>query len=139
MEYALFAFFLLYILPWVMAEARGHERATLVLLANLAVGWTGIGWIACLWWARKGEVRPPPARHPQELRVLPGGGSAPVERRRPPQLRTADARTPLRAAEARTPRAVAPVDLAQSGSEKATSESPRRVPARACPPAATTT
>ena len=139
MEYALVAFFLLYILPWVLAEARGHERATLVLLANLAVGWTGVGWLACLWWARKGETKPPPARHPQELRVLPGGAPASVERRRAPQLRAADAHTPRQTADARTPRAAALVEVAQSGSEKATRESPRRVPARACPPAATTT
>ncbi|MDJ0850832.1 MAG: superinfection immunity protein [Myxococcota bacterium] len=128
MEYVLFALFLLYLLPWILAEARGHERATVVLLVNLAVGWTGVGWIAALWWARSAEPPSKTAEPERGLRLVRGGGEGDGRRGRAPVLRVAEVRAvpDMRAA-------------AQSGSEKATSASPRRVPARACPPAATTT
>jgi hypothetical protein len=41
---------LLYFLPTIIAAHNGH-RATGVLLLNLFLGWTGIGWIALLLWA----------------------------------------------------------------------------------------
>mgnify|MGYP002624503354 CR=1 FL=1 len=46
MEFAAFAFFVLYLLPWVAAVAREHERHAAILAANLLVGWTGLGWVA---------------------------------------------------------------------------------------------
>jgi hypothetical protein len=41
---------LLYFLPTVIAANRGHH-VTGILLLNLFLGWTGIGWIVMLLWA----------------------------------------------------------------------------------------
>ncbi len=41
---------LLYFLPTIIAANRGHSVAGILLL-NLFLGWTGIGWIALLLWA----------------------------------------------------------------------------------------
>lgn len=56
----LLPFFLLtlYLAPFLAAAARGRDAIGLILVANLLVGWTGIGWIALLVWA----AWPPQAR-----------------------------------------------------------------------------
>jgi hypothetical protein len=41
---------LLYFLPTIIATNRGHH-VTGILLLNLFLGWTGIGWVAMLLWA----------------------------------------------------------------------------------------
>lgn len=69
MEYVLFAFLLGYLVPWLVAEARGHPQATRILLLNLTAGWTLVGWLAALLWARREPERPAPPR----LRLVPGG------------------------------------------------------------------
>ena len=40
----------LYFLPTMLAVRNGHE-ITPILLLNLFLGWTGIGWFAMLLWA----------------------------------------------------------------------------------------
>lgn len=40
-----------YGLPAVIAHWRGHRNFTALLVANLLLGWTFIGWVACLIWA----------------------------------------------------------------------------------------
>lgn len=52
---------LLYFLPTIVAANRGHS-VPLVLLVNLFVAWTGIGWIVLLLWALLST--PPWYRHP---------------------------------------------------------------------------
>jgi hypothetical protein len=52
---------LLYFLPTIIAHNRGHE-ITGILLFNLLLGWTGIGWIVMLLWALLST--PPWYRHP---------------------------------------------------------------------------
>ena len=49
----LLPFFLLtlYLAPFMVAAARGHDAIGPILAANLVIGWTGIGWIALLVWA----------------------------------------------------------------------------------------
>jgi Superinfection immunity protein len=54
----------LYFLPTILAVRRGHEVAP-VLLLNLFLGWTGIGWLILLLWAilswpPYGYAYPPP-------------------------------------------------------------------------------
>ena len=50
MGYAIF--FLLglfvYFLPTIVAESRHSDRRTQVLLINIFLGWSGIGWIVAL-------------------------------------------------------------------------------------------
>ncbi len=72
MEYAIFLLLLLYLLPWMVAELRGHPRATQVLLLNAVLGWTGIGWLAALAWAGRREPAEPGRTRPL-LRGLAGG------------------------------------------------------------------
>ena len=43
--------FLLYILPSLIARKRDHKQETAIILLNLLLGWTLIGWIAALIWA----------------------------------------------------------------------------------------
>ena len=46
-------FFLLvfYILPFCVAAGRDHPSTTAILVFNLALGWTVIGWFAVFAWA----------------------------------------------------------------------------------------
>ena len=43
-----FGLLVLYLVPFVVAVARGHDGAMMVLAANLLVGWTVVGWFAVL-------------------------------------------------------------------------------------------
>ena len=81
LEYALFLILLFYLLPWVAAELRQHPRATTILLANVALGWTGIGWLGALAWALW-RPAPEPVRYRPVLQALPGGRAN--EAARPP-------------------------------------------------------
>ena len=48
----LFGFLLvLYFLPTMTAEGRGHHQLLAILMLNLLLGWTALGWIAALVWA----------------------------------------------------------------------------------------
>ena len=41
----------LYFLPFVLAKYRKHRQSDAILLTNLLLGWTGVGWIAALIWS----------------------------------------------------------------------------------------
>ena len=83
MEFAAFALLVAYLAPWIAAVGRGHERAPLLLAANLALGWTVVGWVALLVAAVRSDAHPSRtralARRPA-LVALPGDGG--VRRRR---------------------------------------------------------
>ena len=40
-----------YFVPSIIAFSRKHQNATAIFALNLLLGWTIIGWIACLVWA----------------------------------------------------------------------------------------
>lgn len=44
---------LLYFVPTIVAFAKGHLNKTAVLLLNLFLGWTFIGWVIALVWSVK--------------------------------------------------------------------------------------
>ncbi|HEY4201295.1 MAG TPA: superinfection immunity protein [Devosiaceae bacterium] len=48
---------LLYFLPTWTALWRRHDKKWLVVLANLLLGWTVIGWVAVLVWSLAGAAR----------------------------------------------------------------------------------
>ena len=48
---AFFLFLAVYFLPTIIALARSHHNAVAILLLNLFLGWTGIGWILALVWS----------------------------------------------------------------------------------------
>ncbi len=50
----------LYFLPAVLAASKQHRRGLALFLVNLLLGWTLVGWFACLVWAAAapGETKP---------------------------------------------------------------------------------
>ena len=48
--------FVLYFLPTIIAFARNKRDTTSILLLNLFLGWTAIGWVIALVWAVKTDV-----------------------------------------------------------------------------------
>jgi len=51
----------LYFLPSIIALARNKRDIVAIVLLNLFLGWTAVGWIVALVWAVKVDV-PAPAR-----------------------------------------------------------------------------
>lgn len=42
---------LMYFLPSVIASSREHKNKPAIVVLNLFLGWTGLGWIVALIWA----------------------------------------------------------------------------------------
>ncbi len=42
---------LFYLLPGAIAVLRGHHNAFAILLLNVLLGWTFVGWVVSLVWA----------------------------------------------------------------------------------------
>ena len=40
-----------YCLPAFIALGRGHPNCVPILIVNLSLGWTGIGWVGALFWS----------------------------------------------------------------------------------------
>ncbi|HWY54728.1 MAG TPA: superinfection immunity protein [Terriglobales bacterium] len=53
--------FLFYFLPSIIAAARSKRDLVSILVLNLLLGWTAIGWVVALVWALKADV-PLPVR-----------------------------------------------------------------------------
>ena len=47
----------LYFLPAIVAAARGMDKQAAVIVLNIFLGWTLIGWVVALCWAGSGETR----------------------------------------------------------------------------------
>jgi len=47
----LLVFFAIYFLPWIIANYRKHPNSTPILLINLFLGWSFIGWFVALIWS----------------------------------------------------------------------------------------
>jgi len=43
--------------PSIVAAARKHARLPWIILVNVLVGWTGVGWIGTLIWAAAGRSK----------------------------------------------------------------------------------
>lgn len=41
----------IYFIPTIVAFMRGHRNRVAILLTNLFLGWTGLGWIVALIWS----------------------------------------------------------------------------------------
>jgi len=48
--YALMAIFI-YMIPSILAEQRQHRNLTAIVILNLFLGWTFLGWVGALIWA----------------------------------------------------------------------------------------
>ena len=51
---------ILYITPALIAGIRCHHNSTAILMLNLFLGWTLLGWVVSLVWAC---TNPPPSDH----------------------------------------------------------------------------
>ncbi len=60
----------LYFVPFMVAAARDHDSFIAILVVNALVGWTGIGWIACMIWAAFSPAHGPSATPTVHLRQL---------------------------------------------------------------------
>jgi len=45
----------LYFVPVAVARWRGHRRLVRIAALNIALGWTGFGWVAALVWGLSGH------------------------------------------------------------------------------------
>ncbi len=48
----------MYFLPGYIASHRHHSNVMPIFITNGILGWTGIGWIACLIWSVSDHVQP---------------------------------------------------------------------------------
>lgn len=49
--------FVLYFLPSIIAIARSKRDSVSIMVLNLLLGWTAIGWVIALVWALKHDVQ----------------------------------------------------------------------------------
>jgi Superinfection immunity protein len=47
----LIALLAIYFLPWFVARSRQHHATDGILIANLVLGWTVVGWFGALAWS----------------------------------------------------------------------------------------
>jgi Superinfection immunity protein len=47
----------IYFLPAIIAGFRNHHNTAAILVLNLFLGWTGLGWIASLVWSATAVAR----------------------------------------------------------------------------------
>ncbi len=57
----------LYMLPSFVAAGRKCKAAAGIVVVNLFLGWTFIGWVVALAWAASGEATPRPDALPPSL------------------------------------------------------------------------
>lgn len=48
----------IYLVPLAVAYSRRHPHLVPIAVLNLALGWTGLGWIAALVWGLSGGLPP---------------------------------------------------------------------------------
>ena len=48
-----------YVIPSIIANARSHNNFRSILILNIFLGWTGLGWILCLAWSFSNDIRMP--------------------------------------------------------------------------------
>jgi hypothetical protein len=54
-----------YVLPAILASKRRHRHRRTILVINLLLGWTTIGWVVAMVWGLIGHVEPlPPSALP---------------------------------------------------------------------------
>ena len=54
------ALVVIFFLPTIIAANRKHNNTAAILLVNLLLGWTALGWVAALIWASTDNVRKAP-------------------------------------------------------------------------------
>jgi hypothetical protein len=57
-----FFFIFCYFIPFFVAATRAHHAAVPILVANILIAWTVVGWFATLAWAMMGPAQTPKSR-----------------------------------------------------------------------------
>jgi hypothetical protein len=76
----------LYVLPTIIAAMRGHPNLAPIVVINILLGWSLLGWAACLAWSL---IQLKPITMNLDLRVNPSG-PAHSDSPRPPPLQSDD-------------------------------------------------
>ena len=65
----------MYFLPAIIAGVRKHQNTGAIVVINLLLGWTFLGWVACLIWSfvDPGDQRQKPKKRPMN-RICPSCG-----------------------------------------------------------------
>ena len=53
----LFVFLAVYLLPCIIAYMRKHNNIVAILVLNLVLGWTFLGWLAALLWSLNSDIQ----------------------------------------------------------------------------------
>lgn len=66
----------IYFLPTIVAMKRGHRNGPAILILNLFLGWTFLGWVAALVWSatdatKSDKMLPPPEHMRDDLYIHP--------------------------------------------------------------------
>lgn len=85
MEYVFIAAFVLYLAPWMAAEAIEHRRATTIGFLTVGLGWTGVGWLAAATWVARDWPRERPPR-PDLVLVASAAAASAIDAPAPPRL-----------------------------------------------------
>ncbi len=75
-------FLVFYIAPFCVAAARAHHSAAAILIVNVLIGWTVIGWFLVFAWAAFGPAQTPQsrARDSRRYQQTTSGGRATMPR-----------------------------------------------------------
>lgn len=69
---------MIYFAPYRLAKRRGHPQAGSILILNLFIGFTGLGWVLAYAWAHSHINTPPapytPAPRPENVVPFHQGG-----------------------------------------------------------------
>jgi len=65
----------LYFVPSIMAANKSHPHGTAIFLVNLLLGWTVVGWLACLIW----EANAPGAPKTYRPLIMPRRPATPAD------------------------------------------------------------
>lgn len=49
---------IVYFIPSIIAYKRWHNNGTSIFILNLLLGWTFLGWVACLVWSLSSDTQP---------------------------------------------------------------------------------
>lgn len=70
---------LMYFIPSIVAFRRQHQNATPIMVLNLFLGWTILGWVASLIWALTTPVTKVPAGYVVLQGVAPAAETATLQ------------------------------------------------------------
>lgn len=58
---------MIYFIPAIVAQMRRHRNKDPIIIINLFLGWTFLGWVIALAWAYTDYVHPKPGRRDEAM------------------------------------------------------------------------